>query len=165
MIRASVSALTRHIPPGQLGRYLVVGLWNTAFGYGTFALFTALLDRYVPASYLAASLLSSVLNITVSFLGYKWYVFRTRGNYLSEWARCLMVYSGSIALGLVLLPPTVFLVAHLTGSPGAAPYIAGALIMGVQVVLSFLGHRTFSFGVAREPAARVDESAGPRRTP
>jgi putative flippase GtrA len=157
MSRASLSTLTRHIPRGQLGRYLAVGLWNTAFGYGTFALFTALLDRYVPASYLAASLVSSVLNITVSFLGYKWFVFRTAGNYLREWARCLMVYSGSIALGLVLLPPTVFLVAYLTGSPGAAPYIAGALVMGVQVVVSFVGHRRFSFGVGREPTPRADE--------
>lgn len=137
--------LTRHIPPGQFGRYLLVGIWNTAFAYGTFALFTALLDRYMPASYMAASLLSSVLNITVSFLGYKWFVFKTKGNYLREWTRCLMVYSGSIVLGLALLPPLVFLTSYLTGSPGAAPYIAGALVLGIQVILSFLGHRSFSF--------------------
>jgi putative flippase GtrA len=137
--------LTRHIPPSQLGRYLVVGMWNTAFAYGTYALFTALLDRYMPASYMAASLISSMLNITVSFLGYKWFVFKTRGNYLREWARCVMVYSGSILLGLALLPPTVFVVSYLTNRPGAAPYIAGALILGVQVILSFLGHRTFTF--------------------
>jgi len=137
--------LTRHIPPGQLGRYLVVGIWNTVFAYGTFALFTALLDRHMPASYMAASLLSSVLNITVSFLGYKWFVFKTKGHYLKEWTRCLVVYSGSILLGLALLPPTVFVVAHLTGNATAAPYVAGALILAVQVILSFFGHRTFSF--------------------
>ena len=150
---SALAWLTRHIPPGQLGRYLVVGIWNTLFGYGTFAFFTAVLDRYIPASYLAASLLSSVLNITVSFLGYKWFVFKTPGNYLKEWVRCLMVYSGSIALGLVLLPPTVLVVSYLTSRPSAAPYIAGALIMGLQVVLSFLGHRNFSF--------RSDGSASP----
>jgi len=154
MARAFFANLTRHIPPGQLGRYLVVGIWNTAFGYATFALFTALLDRYIPASYLAASLIASVLNITVSFLGYKWFVFKTRGNYLREWARCLVVYSGSIALGLVLLPPTVFLVEYLTGNPRAAPYIAGALLMGVQVILSFLGHKTFSFREGATPTSR-----------
>jgi putative flippase GtrA len=145
MFRTFLSRLTAHIPPGQLGRYLVVGAWNTAFAYGTFALFTALLDRYMPMSYLAASLVSSVLNITVSFLGYKWFVFKTRGSYLREWARCLVVYSGSIALGLLLLPPTVFLVRYSTGNARAAPYIAGALLLGVQVILSFLGHKTFSF--------------------
>ena len=154
MSRSFLAALTKHIPPGQLGRYLVVGIWNTAFAYGTFALFTALLDRYMPASYLAASLISSVLNITVSFLGYKWFVFKTQGNYLSEWARCLMVYSGGILLGLALLPPTVFLVSYLTGNPRAAPYIAGALLLGVQVILSFLGHKTFSFKGTTAPTPR-----------
>ena len=150
-----MSDLIKHIPPGQFGRYLAVGVCNTAFAYASYALFTALLDRYIPASYMAASLISSVLNITVSFLGYKWFVFKTRGNYLKEWIRCLIVYSGGIALGLLLLPPTVFVVTRLTGLPRAAPYIAGALVLGVQVVLSFLGHKRFSFradGVRREQA-------------
>ena len=145
MFRSFLVSLTKHIPPAQLGRYLLVGIWNTAFAYGSFALFTAILDRYMPASYMAGALLSSVLNITVSFLGYKWFVFKTKGNYLKEWTRCLIVYSGSIALGVALLPPAVFLVSYLTGTPGTAPYIAGALLLGVQVILSFLGHRTFSF--------------------
>ena len=119
------------------------------FAYGTFALFTALLAPYIPASYLAAGLLSSVLNISFSFLGYKWFVFKTKGNYLQEWARCLVVYSGIIFLGLALLPPTVFLVARTTGHARAAPYIAGALLLAVQAVLGFLGHRTFSFNRAK----------------
>jgi putative flippase GtrA len=139
------TAPTGHIPPRQLGRYLLVGAWNTAFGYGSYVVFTAALDRYMPASYMAASLLSSLLNITVSFLGYKWFVFKTTGNYLVEWVRCLMVYSGGIALGLALLPPTVFLVSRVTQNPAAAPYIAGALLMGFNVVFSFVGHKNFSF--------------------
>ena len=145
MFRAFFDRLTRHIPPGQLARYLVVGVWNTAFAYGSFALFTAVLDRYMPASYMAGALLSSLLNITVSFLGYKWFVFKTKGNYCKEWARSLVVYSGGIVLGLALLPPTVFLVSYATGNPRAAPYIAGALLLGMQVILSFLGHKKFTF--------------------
>src|ERR1039458_10196178 len=42
--------LTRHIPPGQFGRYLLVGAWNALFDYGTFALFTAVLNPFVPHS-------------------------------------------------------------------------------------------------------------------
>ena len=145
MARSILSTLTSHIPPGQLGRYLLVGVWNTAFAYGTFALFTYLLGHYIPASYMVASVLSSLLNITVSFLGYKWFVFRTQGNYLKEWARSVMVYSGAIALGLLLLPPTVFAVKEITGNQATAPYIAGAILLAVQVVISFLGHKNFSF--------------------
>ena len=145
MAGSFLHSLTRHVPPGQLGRYLLVGVWNTAFGYTTFAVFTALLRNYIPASYMAAGLISSVLNITVSFLGYKWFVFKTKGNYLKEWARCLVVYSGGILLGLAMLPPTVFLVSRLTGNPRVAPYVAGALVLGVQVILSFIGNKNFSF--------------------
>jgi len=75
--------------PGQFGRYLLVGAWNTLFGYGTFALFTAVLNPIVPHSYIWASLLSSLLNITVAYFGYKWFVFKTKGNYLREWMRCV----------------------------------------------------------------------------
>jgi putative flippase GtrA len=162
MSHPSFSRLARHIPPGQFGRYLAVGIWNTGFAYGTFALLTAVLDAYVPASYMAAAFFSSVLNITVSFLGYKWFVFRTKGNYLREWGRCLVVYSGGIVFGLALLPPSVFFVSYVTGNPRAAPYIAGALILGVQVVLSFVGHKTFSFNNGSPGMAKHEKSLAPK---
>jgi putative flippase GtrA len=143
--RRRIRSLTDHIPPGQLFRYFIAGFGNTAFGYGSFALFTAVLDKYMPSSYLAGSLLSSLLNISVSFLNYKWFVFKTKGNYLKEWFRCLMVYSTSIIMGLALLPPTVFLMTYATKNPAASPYIAGALIMCLNVIISFLGHKKYSF--------------------
>ena len=137
--------LTKHIPPGQLGRYVLIGVWNTVFGYGTFALFTALLNRYMPASYLAGSLIASVLNITVSFLGYKWFVFKTKGNYLREWMRCNVVYGTTTLIGIMLLPVFVFGFRKSLGLDAAAPYVAGATVTGLNVIISFLGHRNFSF--------------------
>ena len=133
-----IARATTHVEDFATGR-------RGEFAYGTFALLTAFLDNYMPASYMAASLLSSLLNITVSFLGYKWFVFKTKGNYLREWVRSLMVYSGAIALGLALLAPTVFAVSYVTGNPRGAPYIAGALLTGMQVILSIIGHKRFSF--------------------
>ena len=75
-----LAALKRHFPPGLCGRYLLVGCLNTAFGYVAFAFFTAVLDPFVPQSYMLASVLGSLLSITVAFLGYKWFVFKTKGN-------------------------------------------------------------------------------------
>ncbi len=144
-----IADLTRHIPPAQFGRYLLVGAWNTLFGYGTFALFTAVLNPIVPHSYIWASLLSSLLNITVAYLGYKWFVFKTKGNYLREWMRCVAVYSGGIVFGLIALPVLVLLIRHNTRFDTQAPYIAGALLMFFMVLYSFLGHKKFSF---RSPA-------------
>jgi putative flippase GtrA len=142
---SGLARIASHIPPGQFARYLVVGVWNTGFGFGTFALLTAWLTPKIPHAYIAASLLSSVLNITVAFLGYKWFVFRTRGNYLKEWLRCLAVYSGSLLLGLLLLPVAVEAVRRFTGNGRTAPYIGGALLTGASVIYSFFGHRRFTF--------------------
>jgi putative flippase GtrA len=143
--RPAFSALTAHFPPGQFLRYLAVGAWNTLFGYAAYAALTALLTPLIPYSYMVASLLSSIVSITVAFLGYKWFVFKTKGNYLREWARCVVVYSGAIAVGLVLLPILVSVLRHYTRYQRQAPYIAGAMLTGVSVVFSFVGHSKFSF--------------------
>jgi putative flippase GtrA len=137
--------LTGHIPPGQFGRYLVLGAWNTLFGYGSFAFFTAVLNDKVPHSYILASVISSLLNISVSFFGYKWFVFKTKGNYLREWTRCVAVYSGGILFGVFMLPILVALIRRNTRYFAEAPYIAGALLTGFMVLYSFLGHKKFSF--------------------
>ena len=134
-----------HFPPGQFGRYLVVGLVNTAFGYGTYAGLTALLTPHIPFAYIAASVISSFLNITFSFLNYKWFIFKTKGNYLREWSRCIVVYGGTAAIVTALLPAAVFAVRHLSPADKSAPYIAGAVVMGLTTIVGFLGHKNFSF--------------------
>jgi putative flippase GtrA len=152
-----LQSLTGYIPTGRFVMYLLVGGFNTAFAYGMYALITYLLAGVIPASYLAGSLLSSLLNITVSYFGYKWFVFKTRGNYLLEWTRCIVVYSGAIGLGLVMLPPAVFLIQCLTGNPRSAPYVAGALVLGGQAVISFVGHRNFTFRAVLAPKSQGGE--------
>jgi putative flippase GtrA len=141
--------LTGHIPPGQFGRYLLVGAWNTLFGYGSYALFTKILSPMIPHSYIAASVISSLLNISVSYLGYKFFVFKTKGNYLREWIRCVGVYSGGILFGVLALPVLVVIIRRNTRFVSEAPYIAGALLTAFMVVYSFVGHKKFSF---RSPA-------------
>ena len=144
-----VAKLTGHIPPGQFGRYLLVGAWNTLFGYGSFAFFTKILSPMIPHSYIAASVISSLLNISVSYLGYKFFVFKTKGNYLREWIRCVGVYSGGIVFGVLALPVLVVIIRRNTRFFAEAPYIAGALLTAFMVVYSFVGHKKFSF---RSPA-------------
>jgi putative flippase GtrA len=142
-----VSAILSHIPPGQFGRYLMVGIWNTLFGYGTFAAFTALLDPIVPHGYgyMVATVPANVLSITGAFLAYKWFVFKTKGNYLREWIRCVAIYGSSALLSLMLLPLVVLLIRHTTRYDRAAPYLAAALLSVFTVIYSFLGHKNFSF--------------------
>ena len=143
--RPGFAALAKHFPPGQFGRYLVVGIGNTLFGYGTFAFFVAILDRVMPHGYILANVISGVVNITFAYLNYKWFVFKTKGNYWREWARCLVVYSSAIILNTLLLPVVVYAIRRWTSFHAGAPYIAGALLIGGTTIYSFLGHKRFSF--------------------
>jgi putative flippase GtrA len=138
--------LFSHIPPGQFFRYLLVGVWNTAFGYAMFVLFTYLLSRWWPRyGYIPGGLLASVFSITVAFFGYKIFVFRTKGNYVREWLRCMAVYGSSVTIGFAILPGVVFLIRHSTAIDTKAPYIAAALMTGFNTIYNFLGHKKFSF--------------------
>ena len=161
------TGLRRWLPSWQFGRYLLVGLWNTAFGYLTYAALTWVLSRHVAYGYLYAAVLSNFIAISVAFLGYKWFVFKTRGNYLREWLRCFVVYGAAALPGLLLLPVAVnALIYFCHVSPGArvghmahfqftaqylhstfltAPYIGGAILTAGTVIFSFFGHRHFSF--------------------
>jgi len=151
----------------QFVRYVVVGIWNTGVGYGTFAYFTFLFTKHSVHGYIYASALSNMIGITVAFFGYKLFVFRTKGNYLKEYARCVMVYGSAAIPGIFLLPivknaifyatpaaHNVFLVAgHVINVQKLSPYLAGALITGCTVVYSFFGHRKFSFKASKPKQA------------
>jgi putative flippase GtrA len=132
----------------QMGRYLFVAGFNTVFGYSLFAVLNFCLQGIGSYSYMLASLLANLIAITVAFLGYKWFVFRTKGNYLKEWIRCVAVYSSGMLLTLAGLPVLVPLLRRfLVQRPQAAPYVAAAIMAGVTVIASFLGHKHISFAV------------------
>ena len=141
------SRLTSHIPPGQFARYLMVGVWNTVFGYSLYALFTALLTPRLRFAYVYASVVANLLAITVAYFCYKIFIFKTQGNYLSEWFRCILVYGSALLPGLVLLPLLVEGLHYGFHLGRSAPYVAGVLLTGLTVIYSFLGHKNFSFRV------------------
>jgi len=143
--RSFFARLTSHIPPAQFSRYTLVGIWNTLFGYGSYAGLTALLTPRMAHGYLAAALISGPVSISVAFLGYKWFVFKTRGNYLREWLRCHVVYGTTTLIGILVLPTFVYAFQRFVGLRESAPYVAGAVVTGTNVIVSFLGHRNFSF--------------------
>ncbi|MGA2729649.1 MAG: GtrA family protein [Terracidiphilus sp.] len=129
----------------QFARYILVGGFNTAFGYGVFAILNWSLTGLGTYSYMYAAALANFIAITVAFLGYKWFVFRTRGNYLREWIRCLGVYGSSALIGLVGLPILVPILRPHLRNPGLASYIAAAIMTIVTVLFSFVGHKNISF--------------------
>ena len=129
----------------QFIRYILVGGFNTAFGYSLFALLNWSFTGLGSYSFMYAAVLANLIAITVAFLGYKWFVFRTRGNYLIEWLRCLGVYGSSMVIGLVGLPILVTILRRTLMKPVQAPYIAAAMLTVLTVIFSFLGHKNISF--------------------
>src|SRR5271154_2560269 len=104
----------------QLLRYLTVGACNTVFGYGCYALFTMLLTPRMAYGYVVASLVANFFSINFAFLGYKWFVFKTEGNYFKEWVRCLGVYTTTMVASTAALPFVVAAVRRETGRDHAA---------------------------------------------
>jgi putative flippase GtrA len=115
------------------------------------------------------------LNISVAYFTYKFFVFRTKGNYLAEWFKCFAVYGTGMIPGLVVLSAlTRFLqslihshaaslhivlntverhlgarplafLQHIATGKAMAGYIAGGLLIGISTLYGFVGHRTFTF--------------------
>src|SRR5258705_11926430 len=141
--------LTDHQSRGQLLRYVVVGAWNSLFGYGCFFLLVRFFLRLSPSQPgLPASIalvFATVINVTVSFLGYKWFVFRTQGNYLREYRRSLLVYLPSLLLSAVAIAPLTGLLRLVPHLQTQAPYAAGAAFACFNLIASFLGHKHISF--------------------
>jgi putative flippase GtrA len=178
--RGRLQRLVNRLPKAQFLRYVCVGVFNTVFGYCTFAIALTLLNAAIPARWLyltvvLASIVSNPVNITVAYFGYKFFVFKTRGNYLMEWLKCFAVYGSSMVPGLVVLSGLSRLLqavihghavelhamlsaveTHLSGRPLAAlehiatgkamaGYIAGAIVIGASTIFSFVGHKKVTF--------------------
>jgi len=146
------------MPPRQFARYLVVGAGNTLFSYGAFAALTAILTPLIPYAYILASVLGNLICITFSYLSYKFFVFKTKGNYLREWVKCVGVYGGTALFGVVLLPFLVFVIRRHTSFDKAAPYFAGAVITLLSVIVSFTGHKNFTFRSMDSPGRGINST-------
>jgi putative flippase GtrA len=125
----------------ERGRFLIAGGFNTAFAYGSFALLYRLFSNLV--HYTVIVVASTIVNITFSFLTHKLYAFRSRGNWLRAYLRYYVVYAVPFVLGLGAFALCIE-VFHLNA------YVTQALIMAVSTVISYVGHKHFSFRKNRE---------------
>ncbi len=139
-------------------RFVIVGGVNTVLGYGLFALFDLTLGHTI--GYLGSLYASYVIAIVVAFFLHRRFTFRAHesGNPFVDFARFSLVYVVALIVNTVALPLLVELV-HLP------PLIAQAIIVVVTTLVSYFGHKFFSFRRAAEKADGIvdrhgDESAG-----
>lgn len=117
-------------------RFLVVGAWNTAFGYMVFIIAYFLLHHVL--HYLIIMLIAHFISVCNAFVGHKFLVFRSSGDLPGEFLRFNMSYGGTIVFGLIAMPIMVELL-HLH------PITAQGILIVVTVVLSYFLHKTISF--------------------
>jgi len=144
------AAIRRVLPSGEVIRFLLVGGFNTVFSFvlysGCVKFFGHLFPRFgKPLIADIAFAISIPIAITVAFLLYKHFVFRTKGNYVKEWLRCFVVYSVSFPMGLVILPTATHFFQRATLTHGSAPYLAGLVNSFCTACYSYFGHKKFSF--------------------
>ena len=139
-------------------QYLVIGAWNTLFGYAVWALLQTLLgDRL---GYQAIVIISYPIAIANAYLTYRYIVFRSHGPILREIPRFSVVYLLTLIANLVALPVLLQILPF-------SIYITQAIFTVGVVVASYLGHRHFSFG-HRGPASHKSASGlveGPPDSP
>ena len=122
----------------QRVRFLMVGGFNTVFGYGLFAGFYYLGLQHVAYGYLWSLVLSYAISILVAFVLYRRFVFKVTGRVVRDFIGFVGVNGVAIVVNFLALP----LLVEVAGFP---PLIAQGVILVVTVLISYFGHREVSF--------------------
>ena len=125
-------------------KFVLVGIWNTIFGYSVFCLLDALFlnifaTRYI--AYMSAMVLGQVIAIINAYIFHKYVTFKSRvrgREMIIEFFRFSMTYAVIFCLNLILLPIFVEIF-HIT------PKISAAILILICTAISYLGHSRFSF--------------------
>lgn len=131
--------------------FLIIGVWNTIFGYSIFIFLYYLLHE--KWNYLIILVFSNIISITNSYLCYKYFVFRTKGNYCSEYLRFYLVYGASFLANMLLMP---FFVEFI----GMKPVPAQGIILIITVIAGYFGHKHFSFNASANTIRRAFSDDG-----
>jgi putative flippase GtrA len=117
-------------------RYLIAGGWNTVFGYSLGVILFLLLTDSVHTAFIA--FICNLISMAMSFITYKLFVFRTKGNWIKEYFKACLVYGNVAIISIVVIWILVDLV-------GLNIWISQALAILVTVVISYFGHEKFTF--------------------
>jgi putative flippase GtrA len=124
-------------------RFLVVGIWNTIFGYTIYyASFKAIsfLFEATPYAYVWAMGVAQIIGTINAYFSHRGITFsnRVRGHQLVEFLRFSSIYILTFCLALVLMPFFVEIV-------GLNAELTGIFVIFIATVVSYFGHSRFSF--------------------
>ncbi|MEO6145374.1 MAG: GtrA family protein [Dermatophilaceae bacterium] len=133
--RSAPRGLLLRVVRDQRVAFLIVGAVNTVFGFLCFAGFLLLLGHRL---YLVALVCAHVVSVLFAFVLYRFLVFRVRGHVLADLWRFETVYLSALAVNFALLP----LLVEIADLP---VLLAQAIIVFITSVISWVGHKRYSF--------------------
>jgi putative flippase GtrA len=116
----------------KLIRFILVGLLNTAVGYGAFFVLSYVLN------YLIALIISHFIGVANSYVWNKYWTFKTRQNYLHEFIKFNIVYMGVLISNIIILG---ILVDGLMFNPR----LGQLFVLPIVTIISYFGHKYWSF--------------------
>ena len=120
----------------QKYKYLLAGGWNTLFGYIISIIIYELLSEYFNIITIGFGI--NLISITSAFLVYKLFVFKSKGKWIVEYLRCILVYAWAAIFG-------VFMLWLMVENMKIEFYIAQAIITLLTVCISYCAHNKFTF--------------------
>ena len=131
-------------------RFLIVGGINTVLGYGIFVLLEYLIaGRFGDFSYMLALVIQYSISIILAFILHRRFVFQVQGRLWLDFGRFVLTNLVGFGLNAALLP-------LLVQFAGLHPRVAQAVALLLVTVVSYLGHKYFSFRRG-EAAVKVSE--------
>lgn len=144
----ALGARVRRLLELELVRYGLVGVVNTAFGYGVFIALQLTLGTVV--HYLVVLVVANAVSIVEAYVLQRWLVFRFTGGWWAGLLRFSTVYLVALAINAALLPLLVEVV-------GLAVIPAQGIAIALQAFGTYVAHRLFTF---RRPGAATAAAPG-----
>lgn len=132
---------------GEKLRFLIVGVWNTAF---SILLYNILLLVFGHKNYLLVFWAAWVVAVLQSTATMKYFAFRRGGHFWRQAGRAYFIYLPAQGLSTLLLWLGVT-VLHLS------PPVAQLITVFFTTILSYLGHKYFTFRLPLEVGEVPDE--------
>lgn len=117
-------------------RYILAGGWNTIFGYMLGVIAYLWLNNHMHIIFI--SIVTNIIAITMAFLTYKLFVFKTSGKWLMEYLKIYLVYGGTALIGTILLWGFVdYFRINI--------WISQGLVLGLLFIVSYVLNKKFTF--------------------
>lgn len=125
-------------------KFLVVGGWNTIFGFIAFIVLYKIFSRIFTVQYFAytsAQIIGTPLAIINAYIGHKIFTFQSKvkgKKMIYEFLRFSTTYASIFLLSLFIMPFTVEVL-------NIQPIISAMILNIVVIITSYIGHSKFTF--------------------